>query len=129
MNSGRKPNPIGHLLGYILVSLVFIIGPFFWKVDVGDRTLSTVEAWEMGVAQITVAMGILLLFLSVFLWRGALWPRWPIIFWYPFNFLTNIGWSILNGVGTVNPEDWVGGIMVMLFWIWGLWRHFFGKSE
>jgi hypothetical protein len=72
----------------LFLSLLLVIGPFFWTVDVGDRTLSTTEAWKTGIVQIAVAMGTLLLVLEIFLWRGALWPRWAIVFRCPFDLVS-----------------------------------------
>ena len=126
MKTERRPN----LIGYLFLGLLFVIGPFFWKMDVGDRVLSTAEAWETGAAQITVIMGTLLLILAAFLWRGALWPRWLILVWCPFSILASIGWSIVMGIGEINPiEVGVVGIPVMLFWVWATWRHLFVKAQ
>jgi hypothetical protein len=122
----RRPNTIG----YLLLGLLFVVGPFFWKVDVGDRTLSTAEAWETGAAQIAVAMGAILLVLTGFLRRGALWPRGLIVVWCPFSILSSIAWSIVTDIGKVNPiEILVIGIPVMSLWVWATWRHLFEKSQ
>lgn len=126
MKPESKPSPIG----YLLLGLLFVIGPFFWAVDVGGRTLSAAEARAMGEAQVTVAMGALLIALAALLWRGALWSRWLILFWCPFSILASIGWSLIAGIGNVNLVE-VGfiGVPVMLFWVWGTRRHLFGRAS
>jgi hypothetical protein len=126
MKTESRPN----LFGYLLLGLLFGIGPFFWEMDVGDRVLSSPEAWEAGFAQIIVIMGAVLFILAAFLWRGALWPRWLIVVWCPFSILANIGWSIVMGIGEINPiEVGVVGLPVMLFWVWATWRHLFVKAQ
>ena len=118
------------LIGYLLLGLLFVVGPFFFKMDVGDQVLSVDAAWEAGFAQIPVAMGALLLILTAFLWRGALWPRWLIVAWCPFSILSSIVWSIVTGIGKVSLlEVCVIGIPIMLFWVWGTWRHLFKKPQ
>ena len=126
MKQRRSPN----LIGYLLLAILFVVGPFFWKMDVGGRVLSTAEAWETGAAQTTVAMGILLLVLTAFLWRGALWPRWLVVAWCPFGILCGLSWSMVTGIGKINPIE-VGllSVPVMVFWMWATWRHLFEKSQ
>jgi hypothetical protein len=124
----RKFHPtLSLFLGLSFLGLWFVIGPFFWTVDVGGRILSTTEAWEMGAAQIMTAMGAWLLVLTVFLRRGASWPRWAIVFWCPCHIVMGIGWSMITGIGEIDPiEIGLIGVPAMLFWAWGFWRHFFG---
>ena len=126
MESRRKPN----LLGLFCLALLFIIGPFFWKMDIGDRVLSITEAWETGAAQTVVAMGVSLLVLTTLLWRGALWPRWLVLAWCPFGILYSLVWSHVTDIGRINPIE-VGliGVPVMLFWVWATWRHLFVKTQ
>jgi hypothetical protein len=67
--------------------------------EVGDRVLSNAEAWETGRVQFVMAQGALLLVLVAILWRGARWPRWPIVAWCPVCILANIGLSIGTDIG------------------------------
>jgi hypothetical protein len=119
---------LGREFPFLFLGLLLVIGPFFWRVDVGDRILSATQAWETGTAQIIMAMGALLLVLEVFLWRGALWPRWAIVFWCLFNLITNIGWSIVTGIGEIAPLEIVWSGLIGAFWMGGCWRHFFRPS-
>jgi hypothetical protein len=121
MKTERRPR----LMAYALIGLIFAIGPFFWNVDVGDRLLGNAEAWETGHAQFTVAQGALLLVLVAILWRGALWPRWPIVVWCPVGILSNLGLSIVTGIGKIEPSEIASACIVMLIWVWASWRYLF----
>jgi hypothetical protein len=121
MKTERRPR----LMAYALIGLVFAIGPFFWNVDAGDRVLGNAEAWEAGWAPLTVAQGALLLFLVAILWRGALWPRWPIVVWCPVGILSNAGLSIATGIGKIEPFEAASACIVMFFWVWASRRYLF----
>jgi hypothetical protein len=126
----KHMKPIPHPLGYLLLGLLFVVGPFFWNVDAGDRTLSAAEAWARGLAHITMAMGAALVVLATLLWRGLQWPRWLILCWCPVTILMVTSWPILKGTEKFMPTDfWAIGVPLMLFWIWMTWRHLFGNAR
>jgi len=117
-------------LALLGLGLIFATGPYFWGVDVGGTVLSKEEAWNLGVAQPTVIFGALLILLAVFLYRGALWARWPVVLWCPLSIFASIVWDAYCGVATVIPLEFVvEGIPVILFWVWVTWNALFKQIK
>jgi hypothetical protein len=103
----------------VVLGLILVTGPFFWGVDVGEKVFSNEEAWKSGIAQPTIVSGALLIYFAIFLLRGALWPRWPIVLWCPFSIIGSIAWDEYCGAGSISLLEFiVEGIPVILFWLW-----------
>jgi hypothetical protein len=116
--------------GLALFSLIFIIGPFWWSTDVGDRTLAPAEAWQAGASQVTILSGMALLALSVFLYRSSKWAAWGVLLWCPVSILSAVAWSAATNSGSPSPSEFfVGTLPVMLLWVWGSWRYMIKESE
>lgn len=117
-------------MGYLLLGLLFAIGPLFWRTDIGGQLLTPAQAWDTGFSKICVAMGVVLLVLAALLWRGMVWPRWLVVLWCPANILLGIGWSAATGIGQVDPVEIVLiGAPVVLFWVWATRRDLFPRAR
>jgi len=85
-------------------------------VDFGGRSLSSAEAWLLGVVQPYVIGGIVL----------ASWVRWLILLWLPITFGFGVVWSLQRGVGTFDSAEFaLDAVPVIVIWLWFSWRAFF----
>lgn len=117
-------------IGQGVLGLTFVVGPFFWGIDTGSHSLSAQEAWDRGLAQPTVLSGTLLILLAAFLFRGASWPRWPIVLWCPLSIGANIGWGVYRGYLSFSLSEFmILGLPVMAFWVWGTSRSLSGNHD
>jgi hypothetical protein len=99
-------------------------------VDFGGRSLTSAEAWRLGVAQPYVVGGIVLLVLALLFYRGARWVRWPVLLWFPVTFGFGVLWSLQRGVGTFDSTEFVlEAVPVILIWLWFSWRAFFRSVD
>jgi len=103
---------------------LFILGIFlmaiysFIDIDLGDRQLSSEEAWSTGVAPVFVFSCGLLSLWSWLYYRGYCRMRWLIILWCPLHFSITQAW--LYFLSDASFDLWyslvVGGL-ISLFWI------------
>ena len=105
-------------LGYALLAMSF-----------GERTLTSREAWQLGVAQPYVIGGLALKALSWLWYRGASWTRWPLIIWAPVAILSCAVWAESRGVGVVDAMFVVVALFIGSLWIWGTFRILFPKRR
>jgi len=115
--------------GILALTGVFTVLAYgFMSVDFGGRALTSDQAWELGVAQPYVVGGAVLVVLSLLLWLGVRWARWPVLFWFPVTFGGTVAWSIQRGVGTFDMTQFIlEGLPVAAIWLGGIWAMFFRR--
>ena len=100
-----------------LFGLITMLGYGFMSIDLGGRTLASSEAWAAGVAQPYVFGGAALILMSLLLYLGVQWLRWPVFFWFPATFGGAIAWSLHRHVGTLDPTELIiEGLPVIVIW-------------
>lgn len=116
-------------LGLGVLGLITAAAYGLLPINFDAQPLSTTEAWERGVAQPYVASGLALIVLAFFLFRGASWPRWPILLWCPITIIGGMAWAVSRGVAMSNPAEFaVLGLPILLIWLWGI-HHMLFKAE
>ncbi len=114
----------------VVLGSYFAIGPALWSADAGHQTPPPRAAWAAGAAQPIVIAGIVLVALTTFLYRGARWPRWPIVAWCPLSIVATALWYAMQGLAALDPGRLaLEGLPVVLFWIWATRRALFGGAR
>lgn len=113
-------------LAFGLLGVAIALGYGLLGIDFGGQSLSSREAWALGVAQPCVASGVALVVLAVFLRNGATWVRWPIVAWCPVTILGGMAWAHSRGIGVFNAIEFVAvAVPIMIAWMWFVGRMFF----
>jgi len=112
-----------------LLGVTFALGYGLLGVDFAGPSLSSREAWALGVAQPYVASGALLVVLAAFLRSGANWVRWPIVAWCPLTIVGGMAWAHFRGIGEFDASEFlVLGVPLMVGWVWAVRRMLFVRK-
>lgn len=99
----------------------------FLSISFRDVTLTSDEAWNLGIAPLYVFFGSLLMVMSVLAHRGVRWVRWPIVFWWPAT-MAGIGLLAIHfGIEVMTWFDLLPLSLLSAIWIYGALKAMFGK--
>ncbi len=92
-----------------------------------ERTVSSVEAWSMGLAPTFILFGSVLIILAYAMYRGSGWVRWPITFWLPVFTCAFAAVAAASDL-SITALDWLEALITMGVWIYLTWTLFRGKD-
>lgn len=116
-------------IALVALGFVFTLGYGLLPIDIGETTLSSVEAWSRGVAQPYVIAGVILMVLALLLSQGKDWVRWAILFWCPVTIVGSAGWAAFRGLNSFDLSFLVAASGIVAIWFWGVIRMLFAGTN
>ena len=95
-----------------------VLAPAYLTLGIGPRNFSPAEAWDLGLSQFYVAVGLLLIVLAILVRAGAPWVRWPMALWGAVFIFGIELWTQHLGIGHFKVAEFGVGVLIAAAWMW-----------